>query len=247
MRSRRLIPILAAVAVTLAGCERDRERPADQPTRPDPGVEREQAKGVRLQSGVEEVPPSPDLWSLPTEPTKHLQRVLADRGLYSGPANGIAGPETRSALHAFQARERLPVGDKITDETARALGLDITEVRTVRAPLPEPAMGSGGAGSAAPGSSAGEYLGVGKPITAANKANDLTRQRTADAGGFRSFPTLDQIAGAQRKLATRGLYRGPVSGELDDATKASVRAFQKAEGLPTTGILDHATVVALDL
>ncbi|MEO0866065.1 MAG: peptidoglycan-binding domain-containing protein, partial [Pseudomonadota bacterium] len=42
--------------------------------------------------------------------------------------------------------------------------------------------------------------------------------------------TPDFIASLQRALEARGLYRGPVTGEMDARTSAAVRRFQKAEG-----------------
>lgn len=51
------------------------------------------------------------------------QRALAQRGLYRGPIDGIAGPMTREAVRRFQAGERLPGNGELTGETLRRLGL----------------------------------------------------------------------------------------------------------------------------
>ncbi len=43
--------------------------------------------------------------------------------------------------------------------------------------------------------------------------------------------TPDFIAALQRALAARGLYDGPLSGQLDAATRRAIRAFQRPAGL----------------
>lgn len=53
------------------------------------------------------------------------------------------------------------------------------------------------------------------------------------------------VEGVQARLRNLGWYRGPLSGELDDATAAALQAFQAAEGLPATGELDDATTSRL--
>lgn len=43
--------------------------------------------------------------------------------------------------------------------------------------------------------------------------------------------TPELIASLQRALAARGLYRGAVSGTLDDATNKAIHAYQRPRGL----------------
>ena len=43
--------------------------------------------------------------------------------------------------------------------------------------------------------------------------------------------TPDFIMSLQRALAARGLYRGPINGEMDGSTRAAIRQYQSAEGL----------------
>ena len=50
----------------------------------------------------------------------------------------------------------------------------------------------------------------------------------------------------QRALQARGLYTGPISGEMDARTRAAVRRFQKPSGLDS-GILSLASARSLGL
>ncbi|MEM8578601.1 MAG: peptidoglycan-binding domain-containing protein [Pseudomonadota bacterium] len=58
--------------------------------------------------------------------------------------------------------------------------------------------------------------------------------------------TPEFISSLQRALAARGLYSGPVNGEMTPRTRAAVRAFQAPEGLDS-GILSTAAARRLGL
>jgi Putative peptidoglycan binding domain len=58
--------------------------------------------------------------------------------------------------------------------------------------------------------------------------------------------TPEFIASVQRALVARGLYRGNISGEMDAATRAAVRRYQKPQGL-NSGILSTAAARKLGL
>ncbi len=58
--------------------------------------------------------------------------------------------------------------------------------------------------------------------------------------------TPDFVASVQRALAARGLYRGPITGEMDSRTRRAVRAYQEPQGVPT-GILSLAAARKLGL
>jgi peptidoglycan hydrolase-like protein with peptidoglycan-binding domain len=52
----------------------------------------------------------------------------------------------------------------------------------------------------------------------------------------------------QRRLQAKGFLHGEQSsGRLDQPTRDALRAFQKSEGLPTTGLPSYETVRHLDL
>jgi peptidoglycan hydrolase-like protein with peptidoglycan-binding domain len=52
----------------------------------------------------------------------------------------------------------------------------------------------------------------------------------------------DQIMQVQTMLKTNNLYTGEASGKLDDATRASIKAYQAGNGLKETGTLNRATL-----
>jgi peptidoglycan hydrolase-like protein with peptidoglycan-binding domain len=51
----------------------------------------------------------------------------------------------------------------------------------------------------------------------------------------------DDINKVQQTLLDKGHYRGKIDGVVGLRTRASIRAYQKAENLPVTGQLDHQT------
>jgi len=53
--------------------------------------------------------------------TRAVQAALAWRGLYSGRIDGLMGPETESAIRAFQKQQGIPVTGQIDSNLSRAL------------------------------------------------------------------------------------------------------------------------------
>jgi peptidoglycan hydrolase-like protein with peptidoglycan-binding domain len=76
---------------------------------------------------------------------------------------------------------------------------------------------------------------------------DTTRSRTGSSGGdkprraiFRA--TKEQIAEAQKRLKTGGMYAGDETGKLDDTTREGLKKYQEANGLKVTGTLNQPTL-----
>ena len=57
----------------------------------------------------------------------------------------------------------------------------------------------------------------------------------------------DDIEKMQETLRDKGHYRGKVDGVFGLRTRASIRAYQKAENLPVTGQVDTRTADGLDV
>lgn len=69
--------------------------------------------------------------------------------------------------------------------------------------------------------------------------------RAADA--FTIYTAADRIRAAQQVLTQQNYYRGPVNGQLDDATQRALFEFQVDKGIIATGNLDGRTAQALGL
>jgi hypothetical protein len=51
----------------------------------------------------------------------------------------------------------------------------------------------------------------------------------------------------QSELARRGYYHGQINGVIDSSSRQAIRAFQKAQGLPETGLIDPGVLRSLKL
>ncbi|MDP9279959.1 MAG: peptidoglycan-binding protein [Gemmatimonadota bacterium] len=65
--------------------------------------------------------------------------------------------------------------------------------------------------------------------------------------GSTIYTAAERVRGAQQALAQLNYYRGPLSGNLDDATRTALFQFQVDRGLSATGNLDGRTAQALGL
>jgi peptidoglycan hydrolase-like protein with peptidoglycan-binding domain len=71
------------------------------------------------------------------------------------------------------------------------------------------------------------------------------RARAPDA--FTIYTSADRIRAAQQALAQQNYYRGPINGQLDDATQRALFEFQIDKGIIATGNLDGRTSQALGI
>ena len=76
-----------------------------------------------------------------------------------------------------------------------------------------------------------------RPASSSAGSNESSQRR---GPVFRA--TKDQIVAAQTMLKSKGVYSGEASGSLDDATRASIKSYQKDNGLRATGTLNRATL-----
>ena len=51
----------------------------------------------------------------------------------------------------------------------------------------------------------------------------------------------------QVELMRLGYYKGKIDGKMGPGTKEALRAFQQAQGLAVTGVLDNATLGKLGM
>ena len=57
------------------------------------------------------------------EQVKQAQKLLQEAGFYTGAIDGILGPNTKAALHAYQGKHGLPKTGELDDATRKALGV----------------------------------------------------------------------------------------------------------------------------
>ncbi len=60
-------------------------------------------------------------------------------------------------------------------------------------------------------------------------------------------PTKDQIRQVQATLKEKGLYNGDTTGAYNEDTRAALRAYQKDNGLKSTGGLNRATLEKMNI
>ena len=76
----------------------------------------------------------------------------------------------------------------------------------------------------------------------------LNRRGNARApDAFTIYTAADRIRAAQQALAQQSYYRGPINGQLDDATQRALFEFQVDRSIIATGNLDGRTAAALGL
>ena len=61
------------------------------------------------------------------------------------------------------------------------------------------------------------------------------------------YTATDRVRAAQQALAQQNYYRGPITGQLDDATRRALFQYQVDRGLSRTGNLDGRTARALGI
>lgn len=89
-------------------------------------------------------------------------------------------------------------------------------------------------------------------IAASAQDSSTSSKTTASSnGGRKRGPVFrankDQVNQAQVILKSRGLYSGGTTGKLDDATRAGLKEYQKAEGLKVTGTLNKSTLEKMSI
>jgi N-acetylmuramoyl-L-alanine amidase len=58
---------------------------------------------------------------------------------------------------------------------------------------------------------------------------------------FGGLDPITELSGIRARLQHLGYLRGPVDGASDAGTERALRAFQEAQGLEVTGVVDDAT------
>ncbi len=200
----------------------------------DPGVTTFRIERQSDESALEDVPA--DAARQPASPlVRDVQQALARRGLYDGPADGVTGPKTTSAILFYQETEGIEqTGDASVGLLARLKAND-TKVAVIPDERPSPELTSSTKTGTKPAAKNSDDVAdliraaETEPAAKTRAVNVSTADKT-EAGV--SPETVMKI----QKALTRFAYaRVKVDGVAGEATKAAIRAFEKNYNLPVTG------------
>lgn len=76
------------------------------------------------------------------------------------------------------------------------------------------------------------------PKLASTNVGSVVRLDTVEAAGLRP---VQNVLEAQVALAARGISCGPLDGVMGSQTMSALKAFQRSNGIPITGVLDQQT------
>jgi peptidoglycan hydrolase-like protein with peptidoglycan-binding domain len=203
-----------------------------------------------------------------------LQHKLTATGFYKGQITGFYGPTTQEAVRRFQQAQGLPVDGIAGPNTLSAL----YSTSGSRSSLPIGILlrrGSRGtpvtqlqntlkAQGFYPGPVTGYYGGLTEEaVRRFQQAKGLSVDGTAgsktlsalggnfDTGGIQKGTQLQlgnsgsAVTQLQNRLSALGFYKGPITGFYSELTEAAVRDFQRSRALSVNGIAGPTTLAAL--
>ena len=195
-----------------------------------------------------------------------VQRTLKEQGYYYGEVTGQKDADTTAAIRRYQIRNGLQISGDLDDETLRSIKSAASTAS--QSPAPQPQLTP--PPTSQPNTS--DLRADAGPSTQQLDPPPLQAQPPPDADQWRFPPNAGRqvpsgngmfsgtpyetapievqrkvIAGAQRILAGRGLFRDEVDGAYGPNLEFSLRAYQSRVGLPVTGRLDLETLAALQL
>jgi peptidoglycan hydrolase-like protein with peptidoglycan-binding domain len=148
---------------------------------------------------------------------EQVQGILKNLDLYSGPVDGISGPNTRKAIQAYQQKAGLNASGEIDSALLDQLGATPTTSALVPHPVPRPV----------------ETAAVAAPMPASAPVN--VPAQAPDA----------RIVKIQAGLKAFGNDDMQLDGVVGARTKAAIKEFQSLFGLPETGEPDEVVYVKM--
>jgi len=184
----------------------------------------------------------PLLASAQSEVTREVQERLTTFGYDPGPADGLMGPKTRSALRAFQEKSGLPVTGEADTQTLSALGVPTTTTpatdgTTTSTPQPTAAAQPPPVSQPLPSIAQGSTENL-VPRTPSGRVSQTSTSRPLDAEPEDGFSKWWLVAGGlalfffwrsrKRKSAATSEVRDPRSdvlarGEMNSVDRSTPR------------------------
>jgi peptidoglycan hydrolase-like protein with peptidoglycan-binding domain len=144
-----------------------------------------------------------------------VQKMLKEKGMYSGDATGKLDDATRAAIKTYQTGNGLRETGTLNRATLEKMGVELTDKQKAI------------------------------PVSDKSYASSSTEKAPAKESKPRGpifRATKDQIIEAQKMLKTKGMYSGDESGRLDEATRDALKKYQEANGVKITGTLNQVTL-----
>ncbi len=162
--------------------------------------------------------PSKPATTTETKPKKQIFRankdqITAVQKMLKVEETGKLDNTTRAAVKKYQPENGLKATGTLNRATLEKMGIELTDKQKEIPVSPK------------------SYA------TAETKKSDSTRPKKVI---FRASKA--QITEAQKMLKTNNFYTGEPTGKLDDATRDGLKKYQTANGLPSTGTLNQATL-----
>lgn len=159
------------------------------------------------------------------ERVREMQRALAARNLYQGKIDGSWGRKTEAALRNFQTQQGLEVTGHLNGPTAEALGLQ-----------PEKASVANNPPRAVDR----------QPVSGRDTAVQKHSQPALEDGSTNvqlSSLSTEQVKEMQQRLQLLGHYRGPIDGQVGEATRGALqRYFRHQAELASKGVISNAAI-----
>ena len=158
-----------------------------------------------------------------------VQKILKDKKLYNGEANGKYNDETRAGISSFQKDSGLRETGTLNRATLEKFGVELTDKQKL---IPVTA------------SSTTSLPNKTSKTTSTKTTTASTASATSDGpkkpAPFRA--NADQIKAAQKILKDGKMYAGDETGKLDDLTRDGLKKYQEANGVKVTGTLNAITL-----
>lgn len=142
-----------------------------------------------------------------------VQKMLKDKNLYAGEADGKMNDPFRAAIKSYQKDNGLKQTGTLNRATLEKMGVVLTD-KQKEIPVDPNSFDT----------------------SAASKSTTTKKKPPV----FRA--TKEQIMQAQKILKDGGMYSGEQDGKLTDATREGLKKYQEANGLKVTGTLNQITL-----